>query len=127
MCGDCFVCIYLVCQCDGLELGRRNRRITVRESRLGLTHTRKTSCGRSRKELWASSCVDEVFAHFAVVGGCVMLGEVIRKVMVCWGPVHVVLLLVDAIPDSIETHVDGTGSSLSDGVVGEANSSGVIN
>ena len=37
MCGDCFVCIYLVCQCDGLELGRRNRRITVRESRLGLT------------------------------------------------------------------------------------------
>ena len=30
MCGDCFVCIYLVCQCDGLELGRRNRRITVR-------------------------------------------------------------------------------------------------
>ena len=30
MCGDCFVCIYLVCQCDELELGRRNRRITVR-------------------------------------------------------------------------------------------------
>ena len=30
MCGDCFGCIYLVCQCDGLELGRRNRRITVR-------------------------------------------------------------------------------------------------
>ena len=30
MCGDCFVCIYLVCQCDGLELSRRNRRITVR-------------------------------------------------------------------------------------------------
>ena len=29
MCGDCFVCIYLVCQCEGLELGRRNRRITV--------------------------------------------------------------------------------------------------
>ena len=30
MCSDCFVCIYLVCQSDGLELGRRNRRITVR-------------------------------------------------------------------------------------------------
>ena len=30
MCGDCFVCIYLVRQCDGLELSRRNRRITVR-------------------------------------------------------------------------------------------------
>ena len=56
-----------------------------------------------------------------------MLGEVICKVMVCWGPVHVVLLLVDAIPDPIETHIDGTGSSLSDGVIGEANSSGVIN
>ena len=30
MCSDCFVCIYLVCQCDGLELGMRIRRITVR-------------------------------------------------------------------------------------------------
>ena len=55
-----------------------------------------------------------------------MFSEVIRKVVVCWGPVHVVLLLVDAIPDPIETHVDGMGSSLGDGVVGEANSSGVI-
>ena len=56
-----------------------------------------------------------------------MLGEVIRKVVVCGGPVHVVLLLVDAILDPIETHVDGTGLSLGDGVIGEANSSGVIN
>ena len=56
-----------------------------------------------------------------------MLGEVISKVVVCWGPVHVVLLLVDAIPDPIEMHVDGMGSSLSDSVVGEANHSGVIN
>ena len=55
-----------------------------------------------------------------------MSGEVIRKVVVCWGPVHVVLLLVDAIPDPIETHVNGTESSLGDGVVGKANSSGVI-
>ena len=94
---------------------------------MGLTHTRKMSCGRSRKELWASSGVDEVFAHFAVVGGCVMFGEVIRKVLVCSGPVYMVLLLVDAITDLIETHVDGTGSSLGDGVIGEANSSGVIN
>ena len=30
MCGECFVCIYLVCQCDRLELGTLNRRITVR-------------------------------------------------------------------------------------------------
>ena len=37
MCGECFVCLYLVCQCDGLELVTRNRRITVGESRLGLT------------------------------------------------------------------------------------------
>ena len=56
-----------------------------------------------------------------------MFGEVIRKVLVCGGPVHIVLLLVDAVPDPIEMHVDGTGSSLGDGVIGEANSSGVIN
>ena len=30
MCGECFVCIYLVCQRDGLELVTRNRRISVR-------------------------------------------------------------------------------------------------
>ena len=93
----------------------------------GLTHPRKTSCGRSRKELWASSGVDKIFAHFAVVGGCVMFGEVIRKVLVCGGPVHMVLLLVDAISDPIEMHVNGTGSALGDGVIGEANGSGVIN
>ena len=29
MCGECF-CIYLVCQCDGLELVTRNRQIIVR-------------------------------------------------------------------------------------------------
>ena len=93
----------------------------------GLTPPRRTSCGRSRKELWASGGVDEVFAHFAVVGGCVMFGEVIHEVLVCRGPVHMVLLLVDAIVDPIERHVDGMGSSLGDGVVGEANGSGVIN
>ena len=54
-----------------------------------------------------------------------MFGEVIHKVLVCGGPVHMVLLLVDAITDPIETHVDGTGSSLGDGVIVEANGSGV--
>ena len=44
--GDCFVCIYLVCQCNGLELGRRNRRITVMESRLGLTIIPQLHCLR---------------------------------------------------------------------------------
>ena len=81
------------------------------------------SCGRSRKELWASSGVDKVFAHFAVVGGCVMFGEEIHKVLVCRGPVHMVLLLVDAISDPIEMHVDVMGSALGDSVVGEANHS----
>ena len=104
-----------------------NRRITVRESRLGLKHPRKMSFGCSWKELWASSGVDKEFAHFAVLGGCVMFGEVIHKVLVCGGPVYMVLLLVDAITDRIETHVDCTGSSLGDGVIGEANGSGVIN
>ena len=56
-----------------------------------------------------------------------MFGEVIREVLVCEGPVHMVLLLVDAISDPIEMHVNGTGSALGDGVIGEANGSGVIN
>ena len=56
-----------------------------------------------------------------------MFGEVICKVVVCGGPVHMVLLLVDAITDPIETHVDGMGSALGEGIVGEANGSGIIN
>ena len=43
MCGDCFVCIYLVCQCDGLELGRRNRRITVRGVAVRINNTEISS------------------------------------------------------------------------------------
>ena len=35
-----------------------------------------------RKKLWASSGVDEVFTHSAVVGGCVMFGEVICEIEV---------------------------------------------
>ena len=94
---------------------------------MGLSPPRKTSCWRSRKELWASSGVDEVFVEFAVVGGCVVFGEVICKVVVCGSPVHMVLLLVDAITDPLEMHVDGTGSALGEGVDGEANGSGIIN
>ena len=56
-----------------------------------------------------------------------MFGEVIHKVVECGGPVRMVLLLVDATTDPIETHVDGTGSSMGDDVIGEANGSGVIN
>ena len=56
-----------------------------------------------------------------------MFGEVIREGLVCRGPVHMVLLLVDAIADPIEMHIDGTESLLGDGVVGDANGSGVIN
>ena len=56
-----------------------------------------------------------------------MFGEVICEVLVRRGPVHMVLLLVDAIADPIEMHVDGTGSLLGDGVIGKANGSRVIN
>ena len=44
MCGDCFVCIYLVCQCDGLELGRRNRRIAVRGVAVRINSHELSSC-----------------------------------------------------------------------------------
>ena len=53
MCGDCFVCIYLVCQCDGLELGRRNRRITVRgvAVRINIPTSAFTYGAKSQKRL----------------------------------------------------------------------------
>ena len=71
-----------------------------------------------RKKLWASSGVDEVFAHSAEVGGCVMFGEVICEIEVSRRPIHVEWVLFDAIPYPIETHIDGAGASLGDSVVG---------
>ena len=71
-----------------------------------------------RKKLWASSGVDEVFAHSAVVGGCVMFGEVICEIEVSRCPIHVELVLFDAIPYPIEMHIDGAGALLGDSVVG---------
>ena len=84
------------------------------------------SSWRIRKKLWASSCVDEVFAHAAVVGGCMMFCEVVCEIEVSRCPIHVELVLFDAIPYPIEMHIDGAGASLGDGVVGYANGSGVV-
>ena len=85
------------------------------------------SSWRIGKKLWASSGVDEVFAHSAVVGGCMMFGEIVCEVEVSRCPIHVELVLFDTIPYPIETHVNGAGSSLCDGVVGKADGSGVVN
>ena len=76
------------------------------------------SSWRIQKKLWASSGVNEVFAHAAVVGGCVMFGEIVCVIEVSRCPIHVELVLLDTIAYPIETHIDGAGASLGDGVVG---------
>ena len=71
MCGDCFVCIYLVCQCDGLELGRRNRRITVRgvavRINTGLTTVVKIKAYKKNvtKKIWGLSLNSQHQEHLS--------------------------------------------------------------
>jgi hypothetical protein len=73
------------------------------------------------------SCVEEVWAHTAVVDGRVMLGEVFSTI-VCPGlPEDKDFSLAGPLLDPVETHVDGLGSLLFDGVLGESHGSGVIN
>ena len=47
-----------------------------------------------------------------------MFGEVICEIEVSRRPIHVEFVLFDAISYPIETHIDGAGASLGDGVVG---------
>jgi hypothetical protein len=72
-------------------------------------------------------CVEEVWPHTAVVGGRVMLLGVIIGKIVCSGPpVDQELPLAGPVLDPVESHVDGLGSFLFDGVVGESFGSGVM-
>ena len=55
-----------------------------------------------------------------------VFAEVIGEVRGSWGPVDVVLALVDSVLEPIEAHVYGLGASLFDLAVGDAGGSGVI-
>ena len=49
-----------------------------------------------------------------------MLGKIIGEVIGAFFPVNSELILADAIADPIESHVDGFGAALLDGVVNDA-------
>ncbi len=70
--------------------------------------------------------VEEVWPHSAVVGSRVMLGVIIGKIVCSGPPVDQELPLAGPVLDPVESHVDGLGSFLFDGVVGESLGSGVI-
>ena len=55
-----------------------------------------------------------------------VFGEAIGMIGVTGGPVDVEVALADAVVDPAEAHVDGFGSFLFDGVVGDAVGSAVV-
>jgi hypothetical protein len=55
-----------------------------------------------------------------------MFGEIIGKVVAAASPVNVEVALFDSVLDPIESHVDGFGSSLFDGAIGNARGAGVV-
>ena len=70
--------------------------------------------------------VELVWSYLTVVGGGMMLGVIVTKIVGAGAPVDDKLSLAGPVLDPIEAHVDGFGSFLFDGVVGEALSSGVV-
>jgi hypothetical protein len=71
--------------------------------------------------------VQEGGARVAVVGGRVVLGVVITVVVSPRAPVDKELALAGPVLDPIESHVDGFGAFLFDGVIGKSLGSRVIN
>ncbi len=61
-----------------------------------------------------------------MMGRGMMLGEVIGVVVETAAPVDDEFAVGNAIFDPVETHVDGFGSALFDGVVGDSGSTSII-
>ncbi len=59
-------------------------------------------------------------AHASMMGGCMVLGEVIGIVFETTAPVDDELAVGDAVFNPVETHVDGFGAALFDGIVGNS-------
>ncbi len=61
-----------------------------------------------------------------MMGWSVMFGEIIGIVVKAASPVDDEFAVGNAVFDPVETHVDGFGSALFDGVVGNSGSAGII-
>ena len=64
--------------------------------------------------------MDVDWAHCAVVGGRVVLGEVVSEIAGAFVPVDSELVLVHRVADPVEAHVDCFGAALFDSVVDDA-------
>ena len=65
-------------------------------------------------------------AHQAVVGRGMVFGEVVGEVVGASAPMDHKLALGHAVTDPIESHIDGFGTALFDGAIGDAGSTGVV-
>lgn len=62
-------------------------------------------------------CVEIGRAHFLVMLGGKMFGEIVGKVFMSGSPVDAKLSLVDTIADPVEAHIDRFGATLLDCVI----------
>ena len=65
-------------------------------------------------------------ARELVVGGTVMLCEVVTQVGLAGAPVAVELALADTVTDPVETHVHGLGPPLFNIIVADAGGAGIV-
>ena len=72
-------------------------------------------------------CVEEFGSHDLVMGGRMMLGQVVSFVGGAGSPVNDELVLEDSVPDPVEAHVDGFAALVLDGPVGKSHGGGVVN
>jgi hypothetical protein len=80
------------------------------------------------RAIWrANSGLSELCgAHGLVVGRRLMLGEVVTEVFTAGFPFNEEMVLMDAVVESIEAHIHGAGSALTDGRIDYAIDSGIV-
>ena len=70
--------------------------------------------------------MEKGWAHSAMMGGWVLFCMIITSVVVAVFPIYFELSLSASVTDPIETHIDGLGEFLFDGVRGESYGGGVV-
>ena len=77
--------------------------------------------------MFASLRFEEFRPHHLMMGGWVMLGDVVCPVFPSWGPEHRKVSLFHAISNPVESHIDRFLSFVFDVFVSESDGRGVVN
>ena len=70
--------------------------------------------------------MEDIRADLDMMRRCMVFGEIVSQVNATATPINEKLTLTNAIANPVKTHVDGFGSPLFDGVVGDATGGAIV-